>query len=281
MILKQYTFRAPLQSYGFNLDDFPFDDPYLDKLLGFMGRGRDEIDLRAFAQDHFNLLHAFIQTRIIEAKSPSITQETKALNKAQNAAWSLVEALREVRSKGEAGDRLLAEGTNLPKPRLDKAGVSLSRLLGWPEHDPYLPLQSLLFDLQVALQRAKIEKPRARPAFIDTPETSAQTRNDNRVRQAAKDDGPAERYRVRAAHHGMVANSPLADFAARLWDMWPKYSARTFTEGRYEGQDIGNNSATLDFAETCLKAFGAKYRRSLIAQKLRAAKELLPYETPQ
>lgn len=281
MILKPYVLGASLKPYGYDLDAFPFDDAYLDKLLGFLGRDRADIDLHDFAQDHFNLLYAFIQARKIEAESPSITQETKALTKAQDAAWALVQALKAVRATGEAGERLIEESANLTEPRLNKGVVTLANLFGWPEHDPHLPLQALLFDLRVALQRAKIEKPRKLLPIIDGPDTSAKTRDDRRVRFAAQGDDPEGRYRARLARHGLVANSALAHFAADLWDMWPKYSDRPFTEGRYEGKGIGNNSTTLDFAETCLKAFGANYRRSLIAQKLRDAREWLPFEAAQ
>lgn len=281
MILKPYPLGAALKPYGYDLDAFPFDDAYLDKLLGFLGRDRANIDLGRFARDHFNLLFAFIQARKIEAETPSITQETKALAKAQEAAWALAQALEAVRATGEAGQRLIEDSATLPDPRLALNGVALSDLLRGPDHNPHLPLRALLFDLRVALQRAKIEKPRDLPPVIDGPETNSKIRDARRVRFAAQDVDPKGRYRARLASHGLVAHSALANFAADLWDMWPMYSDRSFTEGRYEGKDIGNSSATLDFAETCLKAFGTNYRRSLIAQKLRDAREILPSRATQ
>jgi hypothetical protein len=281
MILKPYALGASLKPYGYDLDAFPFDDAYLDKLLGFLGRNRAEVDLHDFAQDHFNLLYAFIQARKIEAETPSITQETKALAKAQDAAWALAAALKTVRDTGEAGKRLIEDSAILPDRRFAMNDLTLAELLAGPDHNPHVPFRALLFDLRVALQRAKIEKPRKLLPIIDGPDTSAKTRDDRRVRFAAQDDDPEGRYRARLSRHGLVANSALAHFAADLWDMWPRYSDRPFTEGRYEGKGIGNNSATLDFAETCLKAFGANYRRSLIAQKLRDARALLPFEAAQ
>lgn len=282
MTLKTFSFRATLAGHGYDLDAFPFDDAYLDALLGFLGRDRAGVDLNAFARDHFNLLFGFLQARKIEAGLPSLTAETRALSKAQDAAFALTQALRAVRDTGEAGQRLIAESGALPDPRFEQEGLRLGDLMrGAQDQSLYVPLQALLFDLRVALQRAKIEKPRVLPTRGDVIGASAKIQDAQRVRAAAQDDDPEGRYRSRLARHGLVANSALAHFAAQLWDIWPRYSARPFTEGRYEGKGIGNNSATLDFAETCLKAFGADYRRSLIAQKLRDVRELLPQEEGQ
>lgn len=281
MILKQYRFEEPLKRYGYDLDDFPFDDAYLNRLLGFLGRDRQSVDLHRFASDHFNLLYGYIQSRKIESEYPSITQETKALSKAQDAAWELAKALKAVRVTGEAGKRFIEDSAALPDPYFSMNGLGLSDLLTGPPHSPHQPLRKLLFDLRVALQRAKIEKPREFRPTYDGSDNSARSRDDRMVRQAAHDDDPEGRYRTRLAAHGLLSNQALGNFAAQLWDIWPKYSDRPFTEGRYEGKGIGNNSATLDFAETCLTAFGAKYRRSLIAAKLRQAREWLSHEVAQ
>lgn len=276
MILKPFAHGAMLSSYGYDLDAFPFDDAYLDKLLGFLGRDRAGTDLEAFAEDHFNLLYVFVQARRTEARYPSVSEENKALRKAQDAAWKLREALEAVRRTGEAGERLIEESATLAEPRFARNGMTLADLFTGPAPNPHRPLRALLLDLRVALERARIEKPRPLvPVMHGWGTTSAKVRGERLVRFAAQDADAEARYRERIASHGLIANSALASFGVQLWDFWRKYTDLPFTEGRYEGKGIGNNSATLDFAETCLRAFGAKYRRSLIAQKLRDVREAM------
>ncbi|MDQ1850764.1 hypothetical protein Q9299_20885 [Gemmobacter fulvus] len=281
MILKPYAFTSPLARYGYDLDAFPFDDAYLDRLLRLMGRDRTGIDLHDFTQDHFNLLYGFVQGEAREAAFPSVEEETKTLTRAQDAAWKLLEALNTVRLTGAAGQRLKAEAEALPDRRFERNGVTVADLFAGPDFDPQSPLRALLFDLRVALQRAKIEKPRDLPAPFDGTDTSAKEQADRWIRLVARDDDPEQRYRDRHAEHGHSANFGLTVFAWRLWDMWQKYSDLPFTEGRYESAQVNYNSPTVDFAETCLKAFGAKYPRSLIAKRLRQVRELAAAEEAQ
>lgn len=273
MILKRYAFQSSLVRYGYDLDRLPFDDTYLDALLGLLGRRRETVDLDRFATDHFNLLFTYVQAKKIEDGLPTIEQETKALTKAQELARKLVIALGEVRRTGEAGQRLLDDAQTLPRQSFQMGEIGLADFTTGPPDAPFQPLNALLFDLQTALQRAKIEKPRANIPPMNISPLDHRARDDAWTRLAAQSPDTEARYLARLAQHGRTANSALTCFALQLWQFWPKYSERAFTEGRYEGAIRSNNSNTLDFAQTCLKAFGAKYTRSLIAKKLRDVRE--------
>lgn len=273
MILKRYTFQASLARYGYELDNFPFDDAYLDALLALLGRSRETVDLDSFALDHFNLLFTFVQAKKIEDGLPTIEQETKALAKAQDLARKLSSALSEIQRTGEAGQRLVEDAQALPRQHFRLGDIALADFASGPPHAPFQPLRALLYDLQTALQRAKLEKPRPSVPPLNVPASNQKARDDAWTRFDAFSPDLDARYQARLAQHGRTANSALTAFALELWQFWPKYSDRPFTEGRYEGAIRTNNSNTLDFAETCLKAFGAKYARSLIAKKLRDVRE--------
>lgn len=273
MILKRYTFQASLARYGYDLDAFPFDDAYLDTLLAMLGRSRETVDLDSFALDHFNLLFTYSQAKKIEDALPKIEHETKALANAQDLARKLATALGEIQRTGEAGARLVEDAQALPRQHFRLGDVALTDFASGPPHAPFQPLRALLRDLQTALQRAKIEKPRPAIPPLNVPASDQKARDDAWTRFDAHSHDLDARYQTRQAQHGRTRNSALTAFALELWQFWPKYSDRPFTEGRYEGAIRSNNSNTLDFAQTCLKAFGADYARSLIAKKLRDVRE--------
>jgi hypothetical protein len=272
-MLKRHAFHASLARYGYDLDDFPFDNAYLDALLARLGKSRETVDLGSFAVGHFNLLFIYIQAKKIEDGLPTIEQETKALAKAQDLARKLAMALGEIQRTGEAGQRLVEDAQALPRTHFSLGDVALADFANGPPYEPFQPMRALLHDLQTALQRAKIEKPRPAIAPLNVPASDQHARDDAWTRFDAFTPDLEARYQARLLQHGRTANSALTAFALELWQFWQKYSDRPFTEGRYEGAIRTNNSNTLDLAETCLKAFGAKYARSLIAKKLRDIRE--------
>ena len=273
MILKQAAFYPAVARYGYDLDQFPFDDAYLDRLLGFLGQSRETVDLDRFALDHFNLFYTYLQAKQAQAAFPGIEQENKALAKVQDLARKLAEALGEIQRTGEAGNRLLEDAKDLPRQAFRLHDLTLADFASGPPQEPFRPFNELLYDLRTALQRAKIEKPRPVIPPMNGGGLGDQERADLWTRFSAQSDDMEARFLDRRAKRRRAANPALTSFALHLWEIFPKYSDRRFTEGRYEKDIHSYNSSIIDFAETCLIAFGAKYTPNLIGKKLRDVRE--------
>ncbi len=264
---------------GRDYEDFGFDDEYFGELLALMGADPGATDRGALELAHFSALSGFLQAERVERRWTSIGDESEALSKVQTLAQTLSAALTELQFKGQAGKRLHTEISAIKNVQFNHNGTTLSDLLGESEFEPFGGVADLLFDLQVGLERAKIQKPKPLEALRLQGDLATQRQQNDTYwvrRIAAKDieEAPEERYRRLTRDHALTPNPALVVFVSEFEEMWHAFASVPFTEGRYEKDARQNISRTVDAAELFLRKIGATYPRSLITRKVREVREV-------
>lgn len=145
---------------GHRYEDFGFDAAYFGALRSWMHVEADGVDHAAFEFAHFEVLSAYLQAAARDAQWMSIEQENAALAKTQKIAAALLSELFSLNVKGSTAARVRHEILTNEMTSFECDGVTLASIEGDEQALPFTAMNTLLLDLQVALERAKIQKPR-------------------------------------------------------------------------------------------------------------------------
>lgn len=263
---------------GRDYESFGFDSEYFQTLLDHMGADQSSLDARQFVSDHFNLLSGYLQAEQHYENRITIEDENKELARIQDQARQLAVTLESLAGYGRAGQRLHQELATLDLHAFRHEETTIAKMLGHFHYRPFGGLSSLLHDLQIGLERAKIAKPGQKdsPKLTGDPQKDEKAQADHTIRHFAgmgPEGASAENYQARHRANKLPTQTPLATFLLLFREIWDTYSPLPFTEGRYEIDAHQTISRTVDAARHCLDRFGAPHSQSLVASKMREVRE--------
>ena len=165
-----------------------------------------------------------------------------------------------------------------PDTRDDPKNFNIRTLLGYRELRQFEGIVGVLNQLQVAVERTKIQQPA--PPKKSKPEggimISGKSYREAVIENYAHktmEDSLELHYKEQRKIYGLRRNHALTRFVEGFEDLWASHSPLQFTEGKYEPDARQHISNTVDAAELILKQFCVPCLRSLIENKVREVRE--------